>query len=198
MIGFEPLDGRAEVPARPPLPRLADVAANVLDGLLVDQVADDLHRLASVNEFFVEGGSGMSKSARSYRESRGRKPYRKIAYALVAPEERGALGRIAERVFQERYAGPRGLLSPDYPMISRLLGGGRTRSRGELLSFLLFDELYVSELIEAGARDAQRWIDRHPRFWCTDGAHDLGVHAPHAAVARERELLDEYRTLRRR
>lgn len=114
VIGFEPLDGRAEAPAKPPLPRLADVTANVLNGLLVDQVADDLHRLASVNEFFVEGGSGMSQSARAYRESRGRKPYKKIAYALVAPEQRGELGKIAEQVFQERYAGPRGLLSPDY------------------------------------------------------------------------------------
>lgn len=196
VVGFEPLDERPEPPSKPRAPRLADVTANVLDGLLVDQIADDLHRLASVNEFFVDGGSGISQSARAYRESRGRKPYKKIAFALVAPEQRGALGPIAERVFQERYAGPRGLLRPDYPLISRLLGGGRTRSRGELLSFLLFDEHYVAELLEAGAQDAQRWLDRHPRFWCTDGSHDLGIRTLHAETAREAQLLDEYRARR--
>jgi len=198
VIGFEPLGERPTPPAKPPLPRLADVTANVLDGLLVDQVAADLHRLASVNEFFVDGGGGVSRSARAYRESRGRKPYKKIAYALVAPERRGALGRIAERVFQERYTGLRGLLAPDYPLVSRLLGGGHTRSRGELLSFLLFDEHYVSELLDAGARDAQRWLDRHPRFWCSDAAHDFPIDAPRSDAAREQQLLDEYRTLRRR
>lgn len=56
----------------------------------------------------------------------------------------------------------------------------------------------MSELIDAGARDAQRWIDRHPRFWCTDGSRDLGMRAPHAETAREQQLLDEYRAMRRR
>lgn len=174
------------------------MTANVLDGLLVDQVADDLHRLASINEFYVEGGSGTSRSARAYRESRGRKPYKKIQYALVSPSRRGELGELAEQVFLDRYTGLRGLLTPDYPVLSRLLGGGRTRSRGELLSFLLFDEVYVAELLAAGARDAQRWLDRHPRFWCSDAAHDFPMGAPQSESARERQLLDEYRELRRR
>lgn len=199
VIGFEPLNERPLPATKPPAPRLADVAANVLDGLLVDQVADDLHRLVSVNSFFVEGsGGGMSKSARAYRESRGRQPYKKISYALVSPEHRGEIGDIAERVFRERYSGLRGLLSPDYPLISRLLGGGRTRSRGELLSFLLFDQHFTAELLDLGQRDAQRWLDRHPRFWCSDGSHDFHVDAIHRESAREQQLLDEYRALRRR
>lgn len=198
VIGFEPFDQRPAPVAEAPLPRLADVAANVLDGLLVDQIADDLRRLVSINEFFVEGGGGPSRSARAYRESRGHEPYKRIAYSLVSPQRRGELGQIAERVFRDRYSGLRGLLTPDYPLLSRLLGGGRTRSRGELLSFLLFDEHYVEELLRAGARDAQRWLARHPRFWCTDPAHDFPAGAPRSDAAREQQLLDEYRTLRRR
>ncbi len=200
VIGFEPFGGRLNMPAKPPLPRLADVAANVLDGLLVDQVADDLHRLAAINSFYVEGpaGAGVSGAARAYRTTQGKKPYKRISYALVAPRRRGELGAMAERVFQERYAGWRGWLSPDYPVLSRVLGGGRTRSRGELLSFLLFDERYVELLLDAGANDARRWLERHPRFWCADAAHDLHVSATGEQAAREEAALDEWRSLRRR
>jgi len=200
VIGFEPFRGGLASPEKPPLPRLADVAANVLDGLLVDQVADDLHRLAAINSFYVEGpgAAGVSRAARAYRTAQGKKPYKRISYALVAPQQRGELGAIAERVFQERYAGWRGWLRPDYPVLSRVLGGGRTRSRGELLSFLLFDERYVELVLEAGASDARRWLDRHPRFWCSDAAHDFHVSSTDEQAAREEAALDEWRSLRRR
>ena len=74
------------------------------------------------------------------------------------------LGALAEQVFQRRYGGLRGLRAPDFPLIARLLGGGRARSRGELLSFLLFDEVFVEELLAAGRRDAERWVQRHPQL----------------------------------
>jgi len=200
VIGFEPFGSRLEAPVKPPQPRLADVAANVLDGLLVDQVADDLHRLAAINSFYVDGAgvSGAAPAARAYRTSQGKKPYKRVSYALVAPKRRGELGAIAERVFQERYAGAQGWLRPDYPLLSRLLGGGRTRSRGELLSFLLFDDRYVELLIDAGARDARRWLNRHPRFWCSDATHDFNVSATGHEAAREQAAIDEWRSLRRR
>ncbi|MDX6656267.1 MAG: hypothetical protein QOH62_1060 [Solirubrobacteraceae bacterium] len=199
VIGFEPFAGRPDLPAPTGSPRLADVAANILDGLLVDQVADDLHRLAAINSFFVDAlEGGPSPAARAYRTARGRPAYRKVGYALVAPEGRGELGRLAEEVFERRYGGWKGLLRPDYPLLSRLLGGSRTPSRGELLSFLLFDEAYVEALLEAGRRDAQRWLDRHPRFWCSDAAHDLGIESDDLASARETAAIDEWRSLRRR
>jgi len=201
IIGFEPHAERPPIPAHPPVPRLADVAANIVDGLLVDQVSDDLQRLVSINSFFVEGsagGSSTSQSARAYRKARGQHPYKKISYALVSPERRGEMGVIADRVFRERYSGLRGLRDIDYPLMSRLLGGERTRARGELLSFLLFDEAYVEALLEAGAADARRWLDRHPRFWCSDAAHDFHVDTVEHAAAREQLAIDEWRSLRRR
>jgi hypothetical protein len=79
---------------------IADVAANVLDGLLVDQVAADLRRLAAINSFFVENPTtGTMRSPRAYRISRGHAPYKPIAYALVAPRRRGEIGRLADAVF---------------------------------------------------------------------------------------------------
>jgi NTE family protein len=200
VIGFQPFRAQVERPARPDgAPRLADVAANVLDGLLVDQVVDDLHRLATINSFVVDAHTpGARGAADAYRAARGRKPYRRISYALVAPERRGELAELADEVFDRRYAGLRGWLRPDYPFISRLVGGGRSPARGELLSFLLFDEEHIERLIELGRRDAQRWLDRHPSFWCADAAHDFDVDATAVASLREREALDEWRHLRRR
>lgn len=199
VIGLEPFAAGPTGPVTPMAPRLADVTANILDGLLVDQVVADLHRLASINTFYAEhpdGGGAFSEAARTFRSSQGKKPYRRVAYALVAPERRGAIGQIAEEVFQRHFTGWRGLRSPDYPMLSRVLGG-RSRSRGELLSFLMFDEHFVERLLEAGAADARRWLERHPRFWCSDAAHDFQVEAPARESLREEQVLDEFRARRR-
>jgi NTE family protein len=197
VIGFQPFRARVEAGSAvgAGLPRLADVAANIIDGLLVDQVVDDLHRLATVNSFLVDAGRG---GADAYRAARGRKPYRKISYALVAPERRGELARAADEVFDKKYSGVRGWLSPDYPFMSRLLGGGRSPARGELLSFLLFDEDHIERLMDMGAADARRWLSRHPSFWCSDASHDFDIDTSAIASLAEREALSEWRTLHRR
>ena len=88
------------------------------------------------------------------------------------------------------------LLAKRQPLLSRLLSGS-ARSRGELLSFMLYDEDFVAELIRLGRRDARRWLARHPRFWCADGAHDLGMAAA-AGVAADDRALEEFRERRRR
>jgi NTE family protein len=170
----------------------------VLDGLLVDQVANDLRRLAAINSFFVEDATtGTMRSPRAYRIARGHAPYRPVSYALVAPRRRGEIGRLAEAVFERRYGSLRGMRDLDYVIISRVLGG-RVRSRGELLSFLLFDPVFVAELIELGRRDATRWLKRHPGFWCKDAAHDLATLSTPARVRLgEQEALDEFRSRRR-
>jgi NTE family protein len=196
VIGFEPMDGRSPAAAPPHRPHLADVAANLLDGLLVDPVADDVRRLAAINAFFVDGVAGPQHAARTYRRARGRPPYRTISYALIAPRRRGELGRIAGVVFRRRYGGVRALRSPDFLVMSRLLGT-RSPSQGELLSFLFFDPAYIAALIEAGRQDAERWIERHPRFWCSDAAHDLAL-APPGDDLREEDAVREWRELARR
>ena len=195
VVGYEPLSGSERAP-RGGLPRLADVAANALDGLLLDQVAHDVRRMLAVNAFFAESpATGTSRAARAYREAHGRPPYRRISYALVAPSRRGEIGALAEAVFQERYGGLRGLRSPDFALLARLLGGGRASSRGELLSFILFDEVFIERLLQAGRADAQRWLDAHPGFWSADAAA-AGFEA--ADVSPETIALDEFRALRRR
>jgi len=198
VVGLEPFAATAPRATAPQEPRIADVAANVLDGLLVDQVGNDLRRLAAINSFFAEDAAvGTSRAARAYRIARGHRPYRPISYALVAPRRRGDIGRLADTVFERRFGGLRGLRDLDYALMSRALGG-RTRSRGELLSFLMFDHEFTEELIEMGKRDAERWLRRHPGFWCRDAAHDLSVGSLDHGRVQEQETLDEFRSLRRR
>ncbi len=195
VVGYEPLAVARDPVAERGGPRLVDVAASVLDGLLLDQVGHDVRRMLAVNEFFAEHPStGISRAARAYREARGHRPYRRIRYAFVAPGRRGELGALAEEVFRERYGGRRALRSPDFALLARLLGGGRSLARGELLSFVLFDEVFIERLLDAGRRDADRWLAAHPAFWSSDGAeHGFDAREPPEAVA-----LDEFRSLRRR
>jgi NTE family protein len=194
VIGFEPLR-RASAPVPEHVsPHLVDM----LDGLLVDQVADDVHRLVAINAFFAESiGVGTVPAARAYRAARGRRPYRRIAYALVTPERPRELGRLALETFSNRYGGVRAATAPpDLLLLGRLLRG-RTDAGGDLLSFLFFDQAYVEALIEAGRRDAKRWLARHPAFWCSDGGHDFDMAAVTDASAQEAASLDEWRSLKR-
>jgi NTE family protein len=196
VIGFEPLAAAPVAPDEPP-PHLVDVVANMLDGLLVDQVADDMQRLVAINSFFVEDASvGTVPAARAYRAARGRRPYRRIAYALITPRRRGELGQLAERAFDRRYGGWRGALAPDQLLLGRLLRG-RTDAGGDLLSFLLFDREYIDLLIDAGRRDARRWLRRHPSLWCSNGAHDFDLDPAKAAGEHEAASLEEWRRLKR-
>jgi NTE family protein len=197
LIGLEPF-GRTPATSvvSTARPSVADVAANVLDGLLVDQVANDLHRLAAINSFFVEDATrGTIGSSRAYRLSRGREPYRPISYALVSPQRRGEIGRLAEAVLARRYGGLRRLREPDFMIIAAALGS-RTRARGELLSFLLFDEEFIARLLRLGARDARRWLRRHPRFWCRDATHDLSFARHDAEAVNEQQAIAEFRARR--
>jgi len=198
VIGFEPLRREAWAAPEHVPPHLVDVLANMLDGLLVDQVSDDVHRLVAINAFFAESASvGTVPSARAYRAARGRRPYRRISYALVTPERPRELGRLALDTFANRYGGLRAATAPpDLLLLGRLLRG-RTDAGGDLLSFLFFDEAYVEALIEAGRRDARRWLARHPAFWCSDGSHDFDIAPVLDPGAQEAASLDEWRSLRR-
>jgi NTE family protein len=198
VIGLEPFAGTPARLAPAARPSFADVAANVLDGLLVDQVANDLRRLAAINSFFVEDTKrGTLTATRAYRIARGHRPYRPISYALVSPGRSGEIGRLAETVFERRYGGLRVIRDLDFALIAGALGG-RTRARGELLSFLLFDPVFIEALIKLGKRDARRWLRRHPRFWCADAAHDLSLGTYDPGLVSEQEAIEEFRSHRSR
>jgi NTE family protein len=154
-------------------PDFGDGALHVLQGMLVDPVVEDMRILGNINMFFAER-NGRSRERRTaggrraidaatdrYRAARGKLPYRLIPYIFIAPEKRGAIGRLASEVFRSRYGGWKGLRSPDFPLLNRLLGG-ESPTHGELLSYLFFDSEFIEELIKMGQRDARRWLRAEP------------------------------------
>jgi NTE family protein len=150
-------------------PDFGDGALHVLQGMLVDPVVEDMRILGNINMFFAEkngrprerreteGRRTLDASARKYRAARGKPPYRCIPYIFIAPERRGEIGRLAHNVFNDRYGGLKGLRSPDFPLLNRLIGG-ESPTHGELLSYLFFDREFIEELIRMGQRDARRWL----------------------------------------
>ena len=134
-------------------PDFGDGALHLLQGALVDPLVEDLRMLGDVNTFFAQD----APAAQRYREARGKPPYRRLPYLFVGPPRRGAIGKLAMDVFRSRYGGLKGLRSPDFPLLNRLLGGD-SPTHGELLSYLFFEPEFVEELIELGQRDAKRWL----------------------------------------
>lgn len=143
-------------------PDFGDGALHILQGMLVDPVVEDMRILGNINMFFAQNGKAPpSQAARRYRKARGKPPYRRVPYIFIAPERRGAIGELASEVFRERYGGWKGLRSPDFPLLNRLLGG-ESPTHGELLSYLFFDPEFIEELIRMGQNDARKWLNASP------------------------------------
>jgi NTE family protein len=186
-------------------PDFGDGALHVLQGMLVDPLAEDMRMLGNINMFFADSNSKHARqgaaavgraataaarskdgagrkaetarrkgatagrrdetagslAAKRYREARGKPPYRQVPYIFVAPRRRGAIGELAVEVFRSRYGGWKGLRSPDFRLLNRLLGGD-SPTHGELLSYLFFDPEFIQELIAMGRADARRWLHSPP------------------------------------
>ena len=113
----------------------------------------------------------------------------------MAPSRRGAIGALAEAVFQERYGGLRGLRSPDFALLARLLGGGHARARGELLSFVLFDEVFIERLLRGRPRRRRALARRLTRVLVRRRRRGRASTRPQ--VSAEAVALDEFRARRR-
>lgn len=148
-------------------PDFGDGALHLLKGALVDPLIEDMRLLGNVNLYFADPDA--APGAVEYRAVRGKPPYRRVPYIFVAPERPGVIGELAVEVFRSRYGGLKGLRSPDFPLLGRLLGGD-SPTHGELLSYLFFDRDFTDALIELGQRDAWRVLKsasaRGP--WCVE------------------------------
>jgi NTE family protein len=138
-------------------PQLLDGVAQLLQGVLVDPLLNDVQTLSTIN-------SAVADSPGAGERSR----FKPIPYILIAPSEPNAIGELATRVYRRRYegAGNRRRRRQSVGRLGRLLDVGDGPLRGEMLSYLLFDEEFAQELIELGRRDARAWIAAE---------HDLGL-----------------------
>ncbi|PKW16215.1 patatin-like phospholipase family protein [Saccharopolyspora spinosa] len=159
-------------------PDLVDGALHLLEGALVDPLAEDIVVLGNVNLFYSDPAVAMA--AARYRHARGKPPYRQVPYIFVAPDHRGAMGELALQTFHTRVKGRLDLRSLARRVLHQVLGGD-SPAHGELLSYLLFDHEFLEELIAQGRNDARRRLEQatdsgHP--WQIGPLPELTLNAP--------------------
>lgn len=145
VLATHPLFGEA---ARPPEPQrppdLFAALAKVVTSSLVDRMVEDVRALDRVNRLL---GAGAASSE-----------HRAVPYLFVGPPDDGVIPGLAEQTLR-RYDRPQALLTPDFALLNRLVGGS-TQAHGELLSYLLFDRDFIEALIAQGREDARATLLR--------------------------------------
>lgn len=145
---------------------LGDGGATLLGAVMDDPLRHDLRRLAAVNAF--AGDDQVAPHLNRHRAEIGRPPFRVTPYVGVAPQTGAELADVAMEVFRANHGTLRHSLGdPDLQLIHRLLGSD-SPLQGELLSYLLFDPDFFTEVAALGHRDADLWLEANPDLWRTD------------------------------
>ncbi|GAA0320182.1 patatin-like phospholipase family protein [Actinoallomurus spadix] len=133
-------------------PTVQDTFAQLLNGALVDYMMEDLNTLRDINQLVRAGGTGVISrgSGRKYRVVDS-------LFAGPAPGDVDELGQLATTVLSTGMAGLRALQHPELRLLSTLIGP--TMSRGELMSYLMFEQEFIDQAIELGRRDALRVLE---------------------------------------
>lgn len=129
-------------------PDAIEGAAQLLQAVLVDPLANDVATLAAVNALVGDRAAAGDDAGK-----------RQVPYVFVAPQTRDAIGRLAQEVFDEHYAGLRDAWrARDIAFLGRAVAGGADPAHGELLSYLFFAPPFSRALIALGRADAERWL----------------------------------------
>lgn len=129
-------------------PDALEGAAQILIGLLDDQLAADVQTLAGINEL-VTGADAPARPTK-----------RPVPYVLVAPTERDPIAQRALQVVREHYSGALQPIVSDVALLARLTAADADEHHAALLSFLLFAPEFARALIELGEQDARRWLEQ--------------------------------------
>jgi len=166
VVATDPLDYLPVIPgpqAPGPAPNIQDEAAEIGHGLMADRMVEDIRTLMKVNA--LANGK--------VSPSNGRK-YRLIPYIFAGPTagQVGQLGQVAATVLESECSVLNAITHFDLWLFTRLIGP--VKSRGDIMSYLLFEPAFAHAAIQLGQQDAQRYLDS--RGWppaSDDGATDI-------------------------
>lgn len=139
------------VPAKPVpgQPDVFDGAAQFVQALLADQLAQDVFTLTSHNR---EAAGGRPPDA-----TQG--AHEQVPYIFVAPSDRLTVGRLASEIYRKHFSSPRAKArARNLAALGHIVDAGASPVRGELFSFLFFAREFVDALVDLGRADAERWL----------------------------------------
>jgi NTE family protein len=149
------IDDSPPAPAGGAPPDVYDVVVRLMDAALVDRMIEDLRTLAKVNTL-VDSTEPATAAGR---------PRKVIPFLAIAPPARATLAQLADEVFQQKRhqwrGGARMLRAAELRLLGRALAGDGPR-RGDLFSYLYFDQQFIAAAIELGQRDARAVFDGSP------------------------------------
>lgn len=155
----------AEVPEESqPFPGAAFLAGKILNAFLLDHIDYDLDRLRRFNALVaaaksVGDGDYHRRLDEVVTQMRGA-PYRIVGEYMIRPSV--DLGEIAGEVARGgRFKGAGG--GPGIRLLRRM-ASARGASEADLLSYILFDGVYASELVRIGFEDARARHEELCRF----------------------------------
>ncbi|WP_260745310.1 patatin-like phospholipase family protein [Mycobacterium sp. SMC-2] len=148
VVPTHPIRDNTATPKPAPLPPdVDDILVQLLDIVLVDRMVEDLRTLAKVNA--LVSGKEVTATGRLRR---------KVPYLFVGPKYRETLGHLATDILHSHrtHSGDvfHRLRQLELDAMGHLLEGDGPR-RGDVLSFLYFDQDFIEASIELGQRDAQ-------------------------------------------
>ena len=151
VVATDPLDYLPVLPGPQPAgpaPNIQDEAAEIGHGLMADRMVEDIRTLMKVNA--LANGGVSPRTGRQYKVV----PY---IFAGPAAGQVGQLGQVAATVLDNECSVLNAITHLDLWLFTRLIGP--VKSRGDIMSYLLFEPAFAQAAIQLGQQDAQRYLD---------------------------------------
>jgi NTE family protein len=146
-------------------PTWAQVVGKTMSAVLLDRVSHDVVRLERHNRLIAWGqdqyGPDFGDRLDTFMSDQRGVPYRTIRPLLLSPSE--DIGRIASHVTSDKRFGEG---ADDLTLRAlRFLSGANESGENDAMSYLLFDPVFVRQLLALGERDALARQDEIEEFF---------------------------------
>jgi NTE family protein len=158
VVATHPKDDSQSAPQpNPAPPDVDDMVVRLLDAALVDRMVEDLRTLRHINELVELVTTQQSPTGAPRQVTTASGPREVIPYLFVGPQKRESLANLADRVFRQRHWNAKSVGQLLREVELRALGhafAGDGPRRGDLFSYMYFDQDFINASIEEGKRDA--------------------------------------------